>query len=127
MKCEETLMKLNRVLTLNIFAFALSMQASCGLQNTNSTEREADTSGTEASSSVSDEQEESLGLTQKARCSKTCNGVNYKLSGCWKHEGELFPLKCMDGGKSIEQWFGDCSNKSMRGVCIAWQRWTIKK
>ena len=120
-------MKMRRLIAMTFFSCIFSAQNSCGLINSNSSERDADASVAETSLSVSDEQADSLGLTQKATCTKSCNGVRYKLGGCWKHDGEFFALKCVDGGKSIEQWFGNCENKSIRGVCVAWQRWTIKR
>ncbi|MEY4065468.1 MAG: hypothetical protein RIR26_1676 [Pseudomonadota bacterium] len=116
---------MEKCLRVILLSGILSAQISCGAKNANSGESVVADPVAEFSSSVSDEQKNSLGMSSKNTCKKTCNGVEYSLGGCWKSGGKTFPLHCKSGGKKIEQWMGDCDNKQSTS-CLAWQYWKVK-
>jgi hypothetical protein len=116
---------MNKYVSSSLFLATVLFLASCGLSNTNSEELTVDDPTIELSSSVTEDQKDAMGYSSKNTCKKTCKGVEYTLGGCWIHKGKPLPLHCKDNGKRIEQWLGDCSNRSSV-TCLGLQYWKVK-
>lgn len=72
---------------------------------------------------ANDQQALGLGSKKTITCEKTCGGKTYSLGGCMDFgKGTRDSLHC--NGKTIEQWFGDCTLK-MGVYCRGFLIWKI--